>query len=152
MRTKRRPAALAALLISAGSSLVLGTSPAYANHLQYVAPTEYEAEHSAPDAQASPEEGYDAQEAEAPYGYADGSLAQSMAAIRWCESSNDYTANTGNGYYGAYQFAAETWWWLGYAGWPHEAAPSVQDEAAVALYNIFGWSPWPACSRALGLL
>jgi hypothetical protein len=74
-----------------------------------------------------------------------------LAELRWCESGDDYGIDTGNGYYGAYQFDPETWWWLGYDGWPHEAPPEVQDEAAIALWDIYGWDPWPACSWWLGL-
>ena len=73
-----------------------------------------------------------------------------LAALRMCESTDDYTANTGNGYYGAYQFSPITWWWLGYLGYPHQASPAVQDQAARDLYAIFGWTPWPACSWYLG--
>ena len=73
------------------------------------------------------------------------------AALRKCESNGDYTINTGNTFYGAYQFAAGTWRKLGYAGLPHEAAPAVQDEAARKLQGSSGWGPWPACSRKLGL-
>ena len=150
MRTHRRRAALAAALITAGGSLVVtgATTSAFGDHLNYVPPTEYEAQHPEVNESAPP-----AEESEAPqYSYADSGLAESMAAIRSCESNNDYGANTGNGYYGAYQFSATTWSWLGYGGWPHEAPPSVQDEAAVALYNIYGWTPWPSCARMLGLL
>ena len=71
--------------------------------------------------------------------------------LRTCESSGRYDTDTGNGYYGAYQFAATTWWSLGYSGYPHHAPPWVQDEAALALYNLYGWSPWPGCSWSLGL-
>jgi hypothetical protein len=77
---------------------------------------------------------------------------EQLAALRWCESSDDYTANTGNGYYGAYQFSPTTWWWLGYWGWPHEAEPAVQDQAVRDLYAIYGWSPWPGCAAWLGWL
>src|SRR5215217_9233211 len=76
---------------------------------------------------------------------------ENLEALRWCESTNDYTADTGNGYYGAYQFDLSTWWWLGYDGWPSEAAPEVQDQAAVDLYNYSNWDAWPSCSRWLGL-
>ena len=75
---------------------------------------------------------------------------EQLAALRMCESTDRYWVNTGNGYYGAYQFSSITWWWLGYEGWPHEAAPEVQDQAVRDLYDIFGWTPWPACSRYLG--
>ena len=77
--------------------------------------------------------------------------AENLEALRWCESTNDYTIDTGNGYYGAYQFSLETWRWLGYAGWPREASPEVQDQAAVDLYDYSNWDAWPSCSRWLGL-
>jgi Transglycosylase-like domain len=73
------------------------------------------------------------------------------AALRKCESNNRYDINTGNGYYGAYQFAAGTWSRLGYKGLPHQAAPAVQDEAAKRLQAKAGWGQWPACTRKLGL-
>jgi hypothetical protein len=75
-----------------------------------------------------------------------------LHALRVCESGDDYFINTGNGYYGAYQFSPITWWWIGYSGYPHQAAPWVQDEAARYLYSLMGWTPWPACSRYLGFL
>ena len=77
--------------------------------------------------------------------------ADNWEALRWCESGNDYGISTGNGYYGAYQFSAQTWWWLGYEGWPNEAAPEVQDRAAMDLYDYSNWDSWPSCSRGLGL-
>ena len=73
------------------------------------------------------------------------------AALRKCESGGNYKTNTGNGYYGAYQFAAGTWRRLGYAGLPHEATPATQDEAARRLQAKSGWGQWPACTRKLGL-
>jgi hypothetical protein len=74
-----------------------------------------------------------------------------FAKLRQCESGGNYSTNTGNGFYGAYQFDIGTWQGLGYSGRPDQAAPAVQDEAAYRLYNSRGWSPWPACSRKLGL-
>lgn len=76
---------------------------------------------------------------------------ENLEALRWCESTNDYTTDTGNGYYGAYQFSLRTWSWLGYEGWPSEAAPEVQDQAAVDLYQYSNWDSWPSCARWLGL-
>ncbi|MCZ7527133.1 MAG: transglycosylase family protein [Acidimicrobiia bacterium] len=74
------------------------------------------------------------------------------AALRRCESGDDYGANTGNGFYGAYQFTASTWRSMGtgYA-YAHEAPYWVQDDAAMRLQARAGWGQWPACSRALGL-
>lgn len=81
----------------------------------------------------------------------DDGLSGAFAALRQCESGGDYGINTGNGYYGAYQFLPETWWGLGYSGYPHEAPPAVQDQAARELQALYGWGQWPACSRQLGL-
>ena len=73
------------------------------------------------------------------------------AALRKCESGGRYDISTGNGFYGAYQFMLSTWRGLGYPGYPHEAPPAMQDEAAQKLQARSGWGQWPACSRRLGL-
>ena len=73
------------------------------------------------------------------------------AALRDCESGGDYGINTGNGYYGAYQFSLSTWQSLGYGGYPHEASPGTQDQAAMELQSLYGWGQWPGCSWYLGL-
>jgi hypothetical protein len=75
---------------------------------------------------------------------------EQLAALRQCESGGNYAINTGNGYYGAYQFSASTWRGLGYSGLPHQASPAVQDEATRALQTRSGWGQWPACTRKLG--
>jgi hypothetical protein len=74
-----------------------------------------------------------------------------FARLRMCESHDNYATNTGNGYYGAYQFDQRTWNGLGYNGLPSNAAPSTQDAAAHRLQAQRGWQPWPACARKLGL-
>jgi hypothetical protein len=62
-----------------------------------------------------------------------------------CESGGDYSADTGNGYYGAYQFDQSTWDAYapsGYAGTnPADAPPAVQDEAAASV----PYDAWPNC-------
>jgi hypothetical protein len=73
------------------------------------------------------------------------------AKLRQCESGGRYDINTGNGFYGAYQFMLSTWNRLGYPGYPHQASPQMQDEAAQKLQARSGWGQWPACSRRLGL-
>ena len=77
--------------------------------------------------------------------------AENLARLRQCESGGNYAINTGNGYYGAYQFSARTWRGLGYTGLPHQASAATQDEAATRLQAQQGWRPWPACSRKLRL-
>jgi hypothetical protein len=71
--------------------------------------------------------------------------------LRRCESGGRYNINTGNGFYGAYQFLPSTWRGLGFPGMPHQAPPSMQDEAAQKLQARSGWGQWPACTRKLGL-
>ncbi len=71
------------------------------------------------------------------------------AALRNCESTNNYLVNTGNGYYGAYQFDQSTWESVGGTGRPHWAAPVVQDARARLLYALRGSGPWPICGRYL---
>jgi hypothetical protein len=73
------------------------------------------------------------------------------AQLRSCESGGNYATDTGNGYYGAYQFSLASWRLVGYAGLPSEAPPPVQDAAAKALAAAEGWGAWPHCSAALGL-
>jgi hypothetical protein len=70
--------------------------------------------------------------------------------LRKCESGGRYDANTGNGYFGAYQFHPGTWRNLGFPGLPHQAPPEMQDEAARKLQARSGWGQWPACSRRIG--
>ncbi|MEU6641682.1 transglycosylase family protein [Saccharomonospora sp. NPDC046836] len=72
------------------------------------------------------------------------------AKLRMCESTNRYQVNTGNGYYGAYQFNLPTWRSVGGTGYPHQASPSEQDFRALYLYRMRGWQPWE-CAGMLGL-
>jgi hypothetical protein len=71
--------------------------------------------------------------------------------LRQCESGGNYATNTGNGFYGAYQFDLQTW--AGYGGYarPDLAPPAIQDAKAQQTQNARGWQPWPACSAKLGL-
>jgi hypothetical protein len=76
--------------------------------------------------------------------------SSTWAELRQCESGGNYSTNTGNGYYGAYQFSAGTWQSLGYSGLPSAAAPAVQDEAAQRLAQRSGFGQWPVCGRGMG--
>jgi len=71
--------------------------------------------------------------------------------LRLCESGDNYAENTGNGFYGAYQFSEQTWTGLGYPGRPDLEPPGMQDQAAMKLQSESGWGQWPACAAALGL-
>jgi hypothetical protein len=67
------------------------------------------------------------------------------AQVRECESGGDYSINSGNGYYGAYQFDQSTWQSVGGSGLPSDASPEEQDMRAQMLYDQSGSSPWPNC-------
>jgi len=82
---------------------------------------------------------------------ASSSLQEDLARLRQCESGDNYQANTGNGYYGAYQFSLATWNGLGYSGLPSAAPPPTQDQAAITLEETSGWGQWPVCAAILGL-
>ena len=62
------------------------------------------------------------------------------ACIRVHESGDRFNSPTAPG--GAYGFLEGTWLSLGYSGWPYEASPAVQSQAALFLYNELGWQPW----------
>jgi hypothetical protein len=72
------------------------------------------------------------------------------SALRECEAGHlGYSANTGNGYYGAYQFSLSTWQAQGGSGLPSDASPAEQDMRAQMLYDAAGASPWPVCGSLL---
>lgn len=68
-----------------------------------------------------------------------------------CESSGNWSANTGNGYYGGLQFNLATWQSNGGTGNPANASREQQIAVAQTLHSKRGFSPWPACSAKLGL-
>ena len=81
--------------------------------------------------------------------------------VRNCESHNNYSINTGNGFYGAYQFTISSWDWVaGLIGRPDLigvrpdlAAPWDQDRLAQALaFEVAGGGlgHWPVCGRFYG--
>ncbi len=70
--------------------------------------------------------------------------------IRQCESGGNYSTNTGNGYYGAYQFSQQTWNGLGFSGVPSDASPATQDAAAAKLAASAGFGQWPVCGAGGG--
>jgi hypothetical protein len=70
-----------------------------------------------------------------------------LAAIAACESGGDPAADTGNGFYGKYQFDLGTWQAMGGSGNPAHASEAEQDRRAAALYARSGSSPWPVCGR-----
>ena len=72
------------------------------------------------------------------------------ARLRQCESGGRYNINSGNGFYGAYQFRAQHLARSRLRRMPHQAPPRVQDAAAQKL-QVRSGRQWPACTRKLGL-
>lgn len=71
-----------------------------------------------------------------------------------CESGGDWSANTGNGFYGGLQFSDSTWGAYGgdqYASTADQASKSEQIAVAERILSGQGWGAWPACSSELGL-
>jgi len=62
-----------------------------------------------------------------------------------CESGNDPTTNTGNGYYGAFQFNLGTWAAAGGQGMPNLQSWHYQATIAIKLMLREGAQHWPNC-------
>lgn len=73
-------------------------------------------------------------------------------ALAQCESSGNWSDNTGNGFYGGLQFKQSSWEAVGGTGSPADASPAEQIAKAQALQAQQGWIAWPWCARKLGLL
>jgi hypothetical protein len=70
-----------------------------------------------------------------------------LQAIAACESGGNPQADTGNGFYGKYQFTLSTWQAVGGAGNPAQAPEAEQDRRAAALLAQAGPGQWPVCGR-----
>lgn len=76
--------------------------------------------------------------------------------MRQCESTDNYRINTGNGYYGAYQFSVSTWNYVAEMYLPQmvgvrpdTASRLEQDAMTKILWSMPGGGPhhWPVCGR-----
>jgi hypothetical protein len=70
-----------------------------------------------------------------------------LEAIAACESGGNPGTDTGNGFYGKYQFTLQTWQSVGGTGNPAAAGEAEQNRRAALLYAREGASPWPVCGR-----
>lgn len=90
-----------------------------------------------------------------------GSLNEWLYALRMCETHGNYQTNTGNGYYGAYQFLPATWNAIAsrtgrtdlVGVMPHQASPADQDAMVIANTNATSGlsTQHPGCYSKLGL-
>lgn len=72
------------------------------------------------------------------------------AAVAQCESSGDWSINTGNGYYGGLQFSESTWRAYGgaaYAPYANEATEGQQIAIADKVLHGQGIGAWPVCGK-----
>jgi hypothetical protein len=70
-----------------------------------------------------------------------------LEAIAACESGGNPRTDTGNGFYGKYQFTLDTWQAVGGAGNPAQASEAEQDRRAARLLAAAGPGQWPVCGR-----
>lgn len=88
-----------------------------------------------------------------------GSRASAASVSTWdkvaaCESSGNWTINTGNGYYGGLQFTQSTWaayGGLAYASRADQASKTEQIRVAEKVLLAQGPGAWPVCSVRAGL-
>ena len=81
-------------------------------------------------------------------------LPSSAADLDWtalatCESGDTPSEDTGNGFYGMYQFTISTWDSLGGSGLPSDASAATQTALAEKLYTEAGSGQWPVCGHYL---
>ncbi|TWP50066.1 LysM peptidoglycan-binding domain-containing protein [Lentzea tibetensis] len=85
----------------------------------------------------------------APLGLAIGT-AEAAPAVNWdvvaaCESGQNWSINTGNGYYGGLQFSLSTWRANGGSGMPHQASREEQIRVAENTLRSQSIHAWPNC-------
>jgi nucleoid-associated protein YgaU len=87
-------------------------------------------------------------------GVSDAAPASTWDRVAACESGGNWSANTGNGYYGGLQFSPHTWAAYGgarYASRADLASRGQQIAVAEAVLANQGPGAWPVCSVRAGL-
>ncbi|WFR73741.1 transglycosylase family protein [Prescottella defluvii] len=70
-------------------------------------------------------------------------------AVAQCESSGNWAANTGNGFYGGLQFTDSTWKSYGGSGMAHQNSRAEQIRVAENVLAGQGRGAWPVCGKYL---
>jgi resuscitation-promoting factor RpfA len=78
---------------------------------------------------------------------ADAAPSVNWDAIAQCESSGNWAANTGNGFYGGLQFTQSTWKAFGGSGTPQSASRAEQISVAEKVLDGQGIGAWPVCGK-----
>lgn len=87
-------------------------------------------------------------------GVADAADVTTWNKVAACESTNNWSVNTGNGYYGGLQFSQSTWEAYGGTAYAARADLATKDQQiAIAEKVLGGQGPgaWPVCSARAGL-
>ncbi|GLW70283.1 hypothetical protein Kpho02_25820 [Kitasatospora phosalacinea] len=87
-------------------------------------------------------------------GQASAASVSTWDKVAQCESSGNWSINTGNGYYGGLQFSESTWLAYGggqYAQYPHQATKQQQILTAEKVLAAQGQNAWPTCGPLAGL-
>jgi Spy/CpxP family protein refolding chaperone len=71
-------------------------------------------------------------------------------AMAQCESGGNWSANTGNGFYGGLQFTPATWAANGGVGSPAAAGRDEQIRVARNVLRTQGLGAWPVCGGPIG--
>ncbi|MEU7475349.1 transglycosylase family protein [Lentzea sp. NPDC042327] len=84
-------------------------------------------------------------------GTANAAPSMDWDAVAKCESGNNWSINTGNGYYGGLQFSMQTWQGHGGQGNPAQASREEQIRIAERVLQTQGYKAWPTCGvKGLG--
>lgn len=70
-------------------------------------------------------------------------------AVAQCESSGNWSINSGNGFYGGLQFTRSTWSAFGGQGNAQDASRAEQIQVAERVLAAQGPGAWPVCSKYL---
>lgn len=81
---------------------------------------------------------------------ANAAYAPNWDMLAQCESSGNWSINTGNGYYGGLQFSHSTWQAYGGTGYAHQASKAEQIRIAEKVLASQGPNAWPACTAKTG--
>jgi len=74
--------------------------------------------------------------------------------VATCESTNNWSINTGNGFYGGLQFTISTWNGFGGQEFADRADHATREEQITVAQRVLavqGPGAWPACSKYAGL-
>jgi resuscitation-promoting factor RpfA len=85
-------------------------------------------------------------------GSADAATAHNWDGVARCESSGNWSINTGNGYYGGLQFSYSTWLAYGGGAYARRADLATKAEQIVIAERTLrgqGIGAWPVCGRYL---